>query len=120
MRPHRKLIVWQKAMAFYVEIYTITNSYPKDELFGLVSQTRRAALSIPSNIAEEAARNTTKENLQFLGHASGYLSELDTPIEASQRVGLLSTEQSQHLITQGEEISAMLIALPNSLRRKSQ
>ena len=117
MRPHRKLIVWQKAMDFYVEIYTITKSYPKEELFGLVSQMRRVALSIPSNIAEGAARNTTKENLQFLGHASGSLSELDTQIEASQRVGLLSAEQARLLLTQCEEISAMLIGLQNSLRR---
>lgn len=118
MRPHHNLILWQRGMDLYVAVYHATRTFPKEELFGLVSQMRRSALSIPSNIAEGAARNTTKEYLQFLSHAAGSLSELDTQIEAAFRVGLLPKQSRNDLLQQCEEISSLLIGLQKSLRRK--
>lgn len=118
MRPHQNLVVWQKGMALYVQIYRETKTFPKEELFGLVSQMRRSALSVPSNIAEGSARNSTKEYLQFLSHAAGSLSELDTQIEAAFRVGLLTENNRDTLLQLCEELSSLLGGLQKSLRRK--
>jgi four helix bundle protein len=105
-------------MDLYVAVYVATKTFPKDELFGLVSQMRRAALSVPSNIAEGAARTTTKEYLLFLSHSAGSLSELDTQIEATSRVHLLPPEPHSKLLHQCEEVSSLLVGLQNSLRKK--
>ena len=78
IRPHRKLDVWKKAMALTKDIYTITGEFPKYERYGLISQMRRSAVSIPSNIAEGAGRRGHKEFLQFINIAQGSASELDT------------------------------------------
>jgi len=77
-RKHRDLLVWQHAIALVTIVYRVTSAFPDSERFGLIAQMRRAAVSVPSNIAEGAARNTTKEYLHFLGIARGSLSELDT------------------------------------------
>ncbi|MCP4216111.1 MAG: four helix bundle protein, partial [bacterium] len=78
MRSHKDLKVWQEAVDFVVDIYNITKTFPKEELYGLVSQLRRAAVSVPSNIAEGAGRNTKKENNYFLYVAMGSLAEIET------------------------------------------
>ena len=80
-QPHRKLIVWQKSMEFVREIYRVSASFPKSEEYGLSSQMRRAAVSIPSNMAEGAARKGKKEFIQFINIAQGSISELDTQLE---------------------------------------
>jgi len=77
-RPHKKLDVWQIAMSLVAEVYRITETLPASERFGLTNQIRRAAVSIPSNIAEGARRNTKKEFINFLYMAQGSLGELDT------------------------------------------
>ncbi len=80
MRPHKKLDLWNKAIDFVVKIYTLTEQFPKDERFGLISQLRRASVSIAANIAEGAARTTPKEFMQFLSHSQGSASEVDTEL----------------------------------------
>ena len=110
-RPHKKLMAWQKAMDAIEEIYRLTERFPNEERFGLVSQMRRAAVSIATNIAEGAARQTLKERIQFFYMARGSLSELDTQLEIAERLGLISMEQ--RTITQPtlEEIGRLLNGL---------
>ena len=78
MRAHRNLDLWQKSVDFVVDVYEVTSTYPADERYGLISQIRRAAASIPANIAEGAARRSDKEFIHFLSNAQGSASEVDT------------------------------------------
>jgi four helix bundle protein len=113
VRHFKDLIVWQKSMAFVVNVYRVTRDFPKEEIYGLTSQIRRAAVSIPSNIAEGQARRTTGEFLQFLGHARGSLAEVETQLLISKELGYLADPQT--LITQLSEISRILAGLISSL-----
>ena len=110
-RPHKRLIAWQKAMDFIEEVYRVTGQFPDEERFGLVAQMRRASISVASNIAEGAARQTTKETLQFFFIARGSVSELDTQIEIAQRLRFLSEEQRMSLSDQLEELGRLLNGL---------
>jgi len=78
IRDYKNLLVWQKGITLAKEVYKLTSTFPSEEKFGLISQMRRAAVSVPSNIAEGQARNTRGEFIQFLSHAEGSLAELDT------------------------------------------
>ena len=111
----RELKVWQKAMDLTVEIYSIVKLLPQEETYALSGQMRRAAVSIPSNIAEGQGRDTMKEFIRFLAVARGSLRELSTQLEIGERVGYL--EQSQTLKAKEliEEIDKMLNALSKSL-----
>lgn len=115
-RNHRNLVAWQKAMDLVEMVYRITADFPREERFGLVSQMRRAAVSVPANLAEGSARNSTRELLQFLGVASGSLSELDTHIAIAARVGLLSDPLP--LEEKLAEVFKLLTGLQASVRRK--
>ncbi|MDO8786621.1 MAG: four helix bundle protein [Sulfuritalea sp.] len=115
-RGHRELRVWQEAMALVELVYAITSTFPKDEQFGLTSQMRRAAVSVPANIAEGAARNGTKELLHFLGIASGSLSELDTHLELSSRLKFVA--DASDVQNKIDQVSALIMALSKSLRQK--
>jgi four helix bundle protein len=86
-RSHQRLLAWQESMALAKTVYALTAGFPRDETYGLVSQLRRAAVSIPSNIAEGAARLGKREFRQFLGIARGSLSELDTQLILSRELG---------------------------------
>jgi len=114
MRPHKKLDVWNKAIKLVTKIYKITESYPESEKFGLVSQMRRAAVSIPSNIAEGAARKGTKEFQQFLSIAQGSAAELETQLIISAELGFLKEDSS--IFDELEDISRMLLGLSRSLK----
>jgi four helix bundle protein len=92
VRPHYNLQAWKSAMALVKDVYTLTREFPKEEVYGLVSQMRRAAVSIPSNVAEGAARNGAKEFVQFLGMAKGSLSELETRLLISAELGYVSRD----------------------------
>lgn len=114
-RPHRRLDVWKKSMKFTQEIYGITSAFPKREEYGLVSQMRRAAVSIPSNLAEGAGRKGSKEFKQFLNIAQGSISELDTQIELSFMLGYIEAEKHGELTDGLTNISKMLYGLSRSL-----
>ncbi len=89
MKPHKKLIAWQKTLDLVVLIYRITENFPKQETYGLVSQMRRAAISAPSNIAEGAANRSKQQFVNFLGIALGSLNELNTQVEIAYRINYL-------------------------------
>jgi four helix bundle protein len=110
------LNAWKQAMELVVGVYSITKSFPKSEQYGLVSQLRRAAVSVPANIAEGAARNGNKEFLHFLGIASGSLSELDSLIDLAKRLGYV--ENTDELNAKVDDVSGLVMGLASSIRRK--
>ena len=118
IQSYRDLEVWQKAMDLSVECYRVTKQYPKEELFGMTSQIRRAAASIPANIAEGQGRQGTKEFLNFLGIARGSLMEVETHLILCQRVGLLPQTDLDKLLTLADQISRMLAGLRKSLEAR--
>jgi four helix bundle protein len=101
-------------MTLAKETYRLTRAFPDAERFGLVSQMRRAAVSIPSNIAEGQARHTTKEFVQFLSHAEGSLAELDTQVRLSTELGFCERTQAAFIGQLTDELRRML----NALRRR--
>ena len=119
-KPHKKLDVWQIAMKTTKIVYESTKEFPEEEKFGLVSQMRRAAVSIPCNIAEGAARQGKKEFKNFLSIAQGSLSELDTQLELAVLLGYLSDEEMNEITEQLMRIDMMLSGLIRSLVKKSK
>jgi four helix bundle protein len=115
-KPHHQLTVWRRSIEAVKQVYLITSTFPSEEKFGLVSQMRRAAVSIPSNIAEGAARNTPKEFDNFLHIAQGSTAELETQIIISQELHFLEPEQADRLLSELNEISKMIIGLQRSLK----
>ena len=115
-RAHRKLDVWKLSMDFVKELYKITGKFPVSETYGLSSQIRRAAISIPSNLAEGAARKGTKEFKQFLNIAQGSISELDTQIELSLSLDYIDEEIHAELMNKINVISKMLYGLSRSIK----
>lgn len=99
------------------EIYKVTESFPKSEIYGITSQMRRAVVSIPSNIAEGAARFSSKEFAQFLNISGGSLSELDTQIEIALNLGYITIEKKRELETRMDAISKKLAGLINKIRK---
>ncbi len=89
-RPHENLEAWRQSISLVTSVYAATRSFPKEELFGLTTQMRRAAVSIPSNIAEGAARSSRREFAQFLSVAKGSLSELETQLLISSELGFIA------------------------------
>lgn len=118
MRPHEKLDVWQKSVEFVVLIYGKTKNFPSDERFGLTSQIRRAAVSIPSNIAEGAARQSDKEFLQFLAIAQGSCSEVETELRIALKPGFIGEPGYFELKAEADSIGRMLVGLSKHLRAK--
>ena len=113
-KPHRKLDVWGKSVELATEIYSITSTFPAHERYGLMSQMRRASVSVASNLAEGAARSTA-EFRQFLRIALGSTSELDTQLEICHRLGYLKTSTYQKIDQKLTEVDRMLLALRKSL-----
>ena len=111
MAGHRNLVVWKKSMAFVTELYLVTQTFPRDELYGLVSQLRRAAVSIPSNLAEGYGRNSTRELHQYIGNARGSAAEVETQIEIARDLGYLKPEAAKALVAKIAEIGRMLTGL---------
>lgn len=114
-----KLQVWQKARVFYREVYTLTKQYPPDQQFSLVSQLRRAALSVPSNIAEGASRMGCKEFLHFISIAYGSLMEAMNQLILSEDLGLVGKEQMQVMRNLVAEIARMLSSLRKTIQSDS-
>ena len=113
-RDYKDLLVWQKGIALVKQVYSISRQFPPDERFGLTSQIRRAAVSIPSNIAEGQARHTGKEFIQFLSHAEGSVAEVDTQLTLAMELGFCSRSELREALQLVLELRRML----NSLRRK--
>lgn len=119
-RAHKKLDVWKEGVALATYVYQITDEFPKTEIYGLTSQMRRAVVSVPSNIAEGAARFSAKEFAQFLNIAGGSLSELDTQIEISFNLGYISDIQKRELDSRVNSLAAKVAGLINSVRNKAK
>ncbi|MFH1004879.1 MAG: four helix bundle protein [Bacteroidota bacterium] len=119
LKNFQDLIVWQKSINLTKQIYQHTSSFPKEEMYGLTSQMRRASVSIPANISEGQARNTTGEFIQFLGIAKGSLAELRTLILLSRNLEFLTKENSEVLLNNCVEIAKLLNGLMNSLCKKN-
>jgi len=115
VQSYKDLKVWQKSMDLAVRCYQITTQFPKEEQYGLTSQIRRAANSVPANIAEGHGRHHTKEFLHSLSIARGSLKELETHLILAQRISLLTSEQLDPLLAATEEISRMLSGLRSAL-----
>ena len=116
-KPHKKLDAWLKAIELTVETYRQTEKLPGDEKFGLISQMRRSAVSVASNIAEGAARDTKKDFIRFLHNAKGSLSELDTQVVICNRLGYLSGDESEILNEHMERESKLLTGLIRYLKK---
>jgi four helix bundle protein len=119
-KPHKKLDVWQASMRVAKMVYDLTSSFPSEEKFGLAQQMRRAAVSIPSNISEGAARQGKKEFKNFLSMAQGSLSELDTQLELAYILGFVGEEKLNGISVILIRIDKMLTALIRSLKEKSK
>jgi len=115
-KPHKKLDVWKKSIELVQNIYKLTETFPKSEFYGLTNQMRRAAVSIPANISEGAARQTKKEFIQFLHVSQGSLSELDTHLEISKNLAYLKEDDLQELPLLMNDIDKMLTGLIKSLK----
>jgi four helix bundle protein len=111
---YKDLVVWQKGIQLAKAIYQLTSRFPSEEKFGLVSQMRRATVSIPSNIAEGQARHTTGEFIQFISHAEGSTAELETQLILSMELGFVAKEKTKSEFALLDDIRRML----NGLRRK--
>ena len=117
IKSHRDLIVWQKAMNLVTAVYLATENFPRTELYGLTSQIRRAAMSVPANIAEGQGRRLSGEFLQFLGNARGSLLELDTHLEIAHRLGFIGQQVHGTLCDQLIEVRRLLNGLMRAISR---
>jgi four helix bundle protein len=115
LKSYKELIVWQKAVDLVMVVYAFTKLFPKDEWYGLRQQMRRAAVSIPSNIAEGQCRSTTKDFLHFLVMAHGSLAELETQVLVSDRLTYFTPEQTSELFDRMNEVGRLISGLKNSL-----
>lgn len=115
MNNFRELVVWQKAIVFVTTIYQITKTFPSDEKYGLVNQLQRSAVSIPSNIAEGAGRNSNAFFKQFLSMALGSSYELETQIIISKNLGYVSESELSELLKSLTAIQKMIYSLHNIL-----
>ena len=115
-KPHHRLNVWIRSLDFVTRIYEVTSLFPEGEKFGLVSQMRRAAVSIASNIAEGAALSSIRQFARFLDIAQGSIAELETQLLISQNLHFLSGAQAAPLLNELGEISRMVFGLKKSLK----
>jgi four helix bundle protein len=117
VRPHENLEVWKKSIDTALIVYRVTESFPKEEKFGLISQLRKASVSIAANIAEGAARTSKKEFCHFLSNAQGSASEVETELLIAYRLGYVTNEKYEPLRSSIDEIGRMLTGLTQKLNR---
>jgi four helix bundle protein len=118
MQSYRDLMAYKKSYQLTLDVYNSTKKYPKEELFGIVSQMRRSAVSIPCNIAEGYCRNHRKEYVQFLNIALGSCGELETLLSLSKDLGYLSQSEFENLYGSRAEVSRILWKLADSLKKR--
>jgi len=119
-KDYRDLIAWQKAMELVESVYSATKDFPREEVYALTSQLRRAAVSVPSNIAEGQGRTSSKEFLKFLSIAHGSVRELETQIIISGRLGYLTTDRVEAILNMSAEVGRLINGLSNSLLRRNK
>lgn len=117
VKSYRELETWQMAMQLVAEVYRVSKAFPKEELYGLTNQLRRAVVSVPSNIAEGQGRDSTKEFLHHLSIARGSLYEVETQLLIAQQLGYLSTAEAEKLTTISTSVARLLNGLARSLQR---
>ena len=118
LRSYRDLLVWQKAVELALLVYRFSEGFPKREIYGLTSQVRRAAISVPSNIAEGYGRGSRREYIQFLSIAQGSLKEMETQTIIAQRLAYATPSQAERVLTEAEVVGKMLGSLIRSLKAK--
>ncbi len=118
LKSYQDLHVWQKARIFVKEVYQATQEFPSQEKYSLITQLRRASVSIPSNIAEGYNRRTTQEYLRFVNIAYGSLGEVETQLILSMDLGFLSSKKCEDLLEKSAEIGRMCNGLENALRKR--
>jgi len=119
MGQHFKdLVVWQKAMEMVTEVYKLTDSFPKREVYSLTDQIRRAAVSVPSNIAEGQAHHNNREFVHFLRHSSGSLAEVETQLHIAERLGYADATSIEQIVQRVNEVGRILNGLIGSLREQ--
>jgi four helix bundle protein len=115
---YRDLVAWQVAVEMVTDVYQATGHFPKHELYGLTSQIRRAAVSVPSNVAEGQGRNSPGEFQQFLGHAKGSLVEMETQLIIAKNLKYLEQPDLDALLKQSDRVSRLVSGLLQSLKRR--
>ena len=124
METHKDLRVWQQSIEMVTSIYKMTMTFPKDEVFGLVSQMRRAAVSVPSNIAEGYARGTDREKLHFLRISSGSMSEIETQLMLSLNLGYIGQDAydilSEQITSVWKQLNSLISSVKNRLSPQDQ
>jgi len=118
LKHYQELVAWQLAMDFTEEVHRLTRSFPRDEIFALTSQVRRAAVSVPSNIAERQGRGSTREFLHHLNIARGSLYEAETQLILAQRLGYLRSDVAEGILVSSDEVSRVLGGLIRSMEEK--
>lgn len=119
-RPHKKLLLWQEAMALVLQVYELTKTFPREEEFGLKSQLRRASVSVVSNIAEGLARKSNNDKLHFLNISQSSLSELDTQVEISLRLQYIAPSKFEFAQNQVIKIQKLLSGLSRKIENSKQ
>ncbi len=117
--PHKKLEIWKQGVDFVVDIYEVTKGFPKEETFGLTQQMRKAVVSVPSNIAEGCAIKGIAETIQFVYISIGSLSELETQLIISNRVGYITSEKKlETMLSKLKDLKYLLIKFVQASKRK--
>jgi len=120
VKTYQELIAWQKAIELVTEVYAATRDFPRDEIYGLTGQLRRAAVSIPSNIAEGQGRASSGEFIQFLCHARGSLYEVETQVIIANNLSYLSQAQRNSLVAEISQLGRILNALITSIETRKK
>ena len=118
MASYRELIAWQKGMQLVTDVYAVTRLFPREEVYGLTSQIRRAAVSVPSNVAEGHGRATNRDRQYFITAARGSVLELQTQIEIARNLGYLEESSSAKLLQSADEVGRIINGLLRSLKTK--
>jgi four helix bundle protein len=117
-KSHRRLVLWQKSVRLAVEIHRVSRRLPKHELFGLAAQRNRAAVSIPSNVAEGAARHATRDYIRFLYIARGSSAEIDTQLMLAEELGYLTRDDLTAALAISDEVGRLLNGVISALHRR--
>lgn len=118
LKSYRDLLVWQKAIELVIQVYKLSGQFPRNEIYGLTAQVRRASVSVPSNIAEGYGRGSRKEYLQFLWIAQGSLKELETQLILAECLSYATPAQVEPVLSDSDQLGKMLGSLIRSLSHK--